>query len=94
MRNYGDIIEKARQEWGEKFSDKNLNKEFIPYFENGARIEVSFRNDKGKEYEVKRGTIGKTTGWKPSFLLMLTTRSIGSSYTIGNNDKVLRVIKY
>jgi len=94
MRNYLETLEYKKQSYGKKFSEKGLNREFIPYFENGARIEVSFRNSSNKEYETKRGTVGITTGWKPCFLLMLTTRSHGSSYTIGKNDKVLRVIKY
>jgi hypothetical protein len=93
MRSIIETIEYKKQSYGKKFSDKSLNKEFIPYFENGARVEVSFRNQAGKEYEVRRGTIGITTGWIPCFLLMLKINSHGSSYTIGKNDKVLRVIK-
>ena len=86
MRNYQDLLNRKRNEHGEKFNDADLNKDFIPYFESGQRIEV----DLG--YEKKRGTIGITTGWKPCFLLMLTKRSIGSSYTIGEKERVVKVI--
>jgi hypothetical protein len=92
MKNYSETIERKKREHGERFSDKDINKEFIPYFESGQRVEVSFRDGEGKEYEVKRGTIGITTGWVPVFLLMLTSRSRGSSYTIGKKDKVIRII--
>ena len=82
MKNYQETIE-ARKKRYSNFSDINLNKEFIPYFESQERIIVDFG------YEKKRGTIGITTGWRPCFLLMLTKRSIGSSYTIGKKDKVI-----
>ncbi|HHT9136783.1 MAG TPA: hypothetical protein ACFYEK_05990 [Candidatus Wunengus sp. YC60] len=66
--------------------NSNLNPDFTRYYENGKRIEVDFG------YEKKRGTIGKTTGWKPSYLLMLTKRSTGSSYLISKDNKVVKVI--
>lgn len=86
MKNYQEYITRKRAEYGDKFNDSGLNKDFIPYYENNKRIEVDFG------YEVKRGRIGITTGWKPCFLLMLTTRSIGSSYTIGAKDKILKEV--
>lgn len=92
MRNYQEMINRKITEYGNKFSDKDLNKNFIPYYENQKRIEVSFCSDTGKEYERKRGIVGITTGWKPIFLLMLTKRSIGSSWTIGKNDKIVKVV--
>jgi hypothetical protein len=94
MKSYKEHIEWKKQSYGDKFSDISLNKEFIPYFGSEARVEVAFQDNKGKTYEVKRGRIGITTGWKPCFLLMLKTNSRGSSYTIGKNDKVLKVINY
>ncbi len=90
MQSYQSLIERKKREWGERFSDEQLNKDFIPYYESGERITVSFCGKDGKEYETKRGTIGVTTGWKPCFLLMLTKRSTGSSYTIGINDKIIK----
>lgn len=83
---YDDYIKRAKAKHGDKFDGSNLNPAFIPYYNNGNRIEVDFG------YENKRGRIGVTTGWRPVFLLMLTTRSIGSSYTIGMDDKVVKVI--
>lgn len=86
MINYQSIITDKKRQYGEKFSTEDLNPDFIPYFENQKRVEVDFG------YETKRGTIGMTTGWRPCFLLMLTKRSIGSSYTIGKKDKIVKVI--
>jgi hypothetical protein len=82
------ISEKIRK-YGNDFNASDLNPSFIPYYENQQRITVSFCNKQGKEYERKRGRIGITTGWKPCFLLMLTTRSLGSSWTIGKRDKII-----
>lgn len=70
-----------------KIDNTDLNPSFTPYYKTQERIEVKFSYG-----EVKRGRIGKTTGWKPSYLLMLTTRSIGIPYLIGKDDKIIEVI--
>jgi len=87
MRSYQDYISLKKREFGDKFDPSDLSSQFVPYFENGRRIEVDFG------YEIKRGTVGVTTGWKPAFLLMLTKRSIGSSYLLGKNDKIIKIIR-
>jgi hypothetical protein len=70
------------------FCQCELNPAFDKYYRLNKRITVQFRDKNGKIYEEKRGTISKTTGWIPCYLLMLTRRSIGSSYTIGMNDTI------
>lgn len=72
--------------------NSDLNPAFHRYYRKDIRIEVAFRSPDGSEYERKRGTIGKTTGWKPVYLLMLTRRSSGSSHTIGKHDTVEKII--
>jgi hypothetical protein len=86
-RDYAQLITDRQRKYPDKFSAEALNPDFIPYYSSGQRVEVDFG------YAKKRGTIGITIGWKPVFLLMLTKRSQGSSYTIGMKDKVLRVIR-
>ena len=86
MRSYEQYVASGRAKHGDKFSDAGLSKQFISAFNSGERVTVKFRNDKGEVYEVKRGTIGATTGWKPCFLLMLTSRAYGSSYTLSDKD--------
>lgn len=86
MNNFKSYLDRKKSQFGDKFDTSNLNAQFIPFFENGKRIEVDFG------YEKKRGTIGVTTGWKPSFLLMLRKNSTGSSYLIGKNDKIVKII--
>ncbi len=75
-----------------KIDNSRLNPAFHEYYKNNVRIEVAFRDKDGVEYWRKRGTIGKTTGWKPVYLLMLTRRSIGSPYTISMHDTVEKII--
>jgi len=84
MKSYEYLIERKRILYGEKFDDSKLNQNFIRYYENEERITVDFGHEK------KRGTIGITTGWKPCFLLMPRKDSTGSTYTIGENDKVVK----
>lgn len=87
MRDYKEFLERKKRQYGDKFDASDLAPQFIPYYENGKRIEVKFSYN-----EVKRGTIGITTGWRPVFLLMLTKRSIGSSYTLREADKIVKTV--
>ena len=82
-RSFLELIMRKKNTYGAKFDASELNPAFIQAYESGARIKVDFG------YEKKRGTIGVTTGWKPCFLLMLTKRSMGSSYTIGKDAKIV-----
>jgi len=61
--------------------------QFIPYFENQRRIEVVFVSG-----TVKRGRVGITTGWRPAFLLMLRSTSIGSQYILRDSDRIVKEI--
>ena len=92
MHNYKSYINQKQIDYPNKFDDSDLAEQFIPFYENQQRIEVDFYY-KGKVTETKRGRIGITTGWKPCFLLMLTVRSIGSMYTLGKDDKIVKIIK-
>ncbi len=87
MKKYQEYLVRKNIEFGDKFNDKKLSSKFIPYYENEQRIEVKFHYG-----ETKRGTVGVTTGWQPVFLLMLTKRSAGSSYTLNNKDKITKII--
>lgn len=92
-RDYRNHIANKRREYGDKFDASDLAPQFIEHFESGARIEVEFVGQAGNVYETKRGTVGITTGWKPVFLLMLTSRSIGSSHILRAKDRIVRVVR-
>jgi len=83
-----NILDEKRQKYGNKASVKELAKQFVPYFESGERIKVKFSYG-----EEKTGTVGITTGWKPIFILMLTKRSTGSSWTLSKKDKIIGVAR-
>lgn len=83
-RNFSEYLARKRSEYGRKFDPSGLDPRFVPYYENEKRIEVDLGG------EIKRGTVGVTTGWKPVFLLMLTRRSSGSIYMLGPTDKIIR----
>lgn len=86
MRNFSDYLEAKKKQYDDIFDESELAKEFIPYFENGYRIEVSING------VVMRGRVGVTTGWRPVFLLMLRRNSHGSSWILKHSDKALRVV--
>jgi hypothetical protein len=85
-RNFEQFIQAKQKQHGAKFDSSELARQFIPFYESGERIEVTFSYG-----EKKRGTIGVTTGWKPCFLLMLTKRSISSSYTLSAKDTPAKI---
>ncbi len=58
---------------------------FAGYYESGDRIRVMV------DGEIKTGTVGKTGGWKPSYMLMARIDSNGSSDLLDHNDRVLAV---
>ena len=86
-KSFTEFLARRGEKYPEKFSSEDLAEKFVPYYKNGARIEVRFSSG-----EVKRGTVGVTTGWRPCFILMLRRDSIGSSWTLGKNDEIIREI--
>ena len=59
---------------------------FERFYKSGERVEITWKPGKGGDYRgygartegrKQRGYIGRTTGWAPSWLLVLTTRSWG-----------------
>jgi hypothetical protein len=85
-RSFAQFLESKRREYGARFDASDLASAFVPYYESGARIEVQDGPDK------VRGRVGVTTGWRPCFLLMRRRSDRGSSYTISERNKVLRVV--
>lgn len=86
-----EYLTRKRAELGDKFDPSALAEKWIPGYCTGERIRVRFPWG-----EVKTGTVGITTGWRPVFLLILTRRSLGSSLILDNNvvftnDKVTRM---
>ena len=92
MRNYTTFVESKKEQYSDTFSEENINKDFIPYFNSQEKVKVEYTYKSGVK-ETYTGTIGITTGWKPCFLLMRTERSRGSSYTISDICKVIAVKK-
>lgn len=83
-RNYKDYVSRKKAEYGDKFDESDLDPRFIPFYESGERIKI---DDFGRTIG---GTVGITTGWKPVFLLMRTSRSTGSSDILGKHTKIVK----
>jgi len=90
MSNYSDFVARKRAQYGDQFDDSDLDPRFIRFFDSGERIEVGLN---GFTMDgTKRGRVGVSTGWKPVFLLMLKSNSVGSSITLGPKDEIIRVV--
>ena len=84
MTPFEAFIARKKVEWGEKFDASDLDQRFVPYFNERRRIKVRFFGT-----VTKQGTVGVTTGWRPVFLLLLTKRSTGSSWTLGPREEIV-----
>jgi len=63
----------------------DLAPQFDEFYKSGQRIEVEIDGEM-----IKRGYVGKTTGWRPSYLLLNNTRSTSSEDLLGHGDRVLK----
>lgn len=81
------LIAQGQAVHGDKFDASDLDERFARYYFSKERIKVSIDGEK----EVQFGTVGKTTGWKPAFLLMRSSRAMGSSVILGRNYCILGV---
>lgn len=88
MRKFEQYCTRGKQQHGAKFSAASLAPQFIAAYNSGERITVEFVDNDNHVYEVRRGTIGATTGWQPCFLLMGRRTDHGSSYTLGANARI------
>ena len=59
---------------------------FARYHESGERIRVRFADGR-----VATGTVGKSTGWRPIYLLMARVDSTGSSDVLTAADRPIAV---
>jgi hypothetical protein len=82
-RCFKDYVERKKKEYGDKFNQDDLNPDFIKAYESQQRIKVNFG------YGVKTGKIGLTTGFRPSFLLILRSDSRGSIWVIDKTSKII-----
>lgn len=86
MGRYADYLARGRARHGERFTPPPAADRFARYMNSGQRIKV--RMSYGEEVT---GTVSASTGWGPVFLLMRTSRSMGSTHTLGDRDEVVAV---
>ena len=87
MRSFKQLLEERARKYGDRFSARSLDRRFVRYFESGERIRV--RND--HDGTTATGTVGVTTGWVPVFILMRTSRSLGSSLILDRHEHLVAV---
>lgn len=64
--------------------------QFARFLHADTRVRVCTKYPDGSEY-VRTGTVSRTTGWRPAYLLMHRSNSYGSSDVLGAGDKVTHV---
>lgn len=73
---------------GHYFDISDLCPKFISHFGENYRIKVV-----DKWGEIHTGYVGITTGWKPSFLLVYNSRSLGSSILLNDDYEIIKIFK-
>lgn len=83
-------INAKQDEYGEKFTlpDPQLCNLLVPYLKSGKRVEIDV------DGFITRGFISITCGWWPSFMVLRTSRSMGSWILISKNTRILRELNY
>lgn len=87
-RSYTDYLDQKRAQYGPRFTTDALELRFVPYYQSGVRIKITRTYTNG-DVTTAFGTVGVTTGWRPVFLLMSSTRAHGSSYVLGPDDCIV-----
>jgi hypothetical protein len=89
---YTESVQRGRREHGDKWNPADLDAaaQFVPYFGTRQRIKVSRGYGDGEPH-VRTGHVSRTTGWRPSFLLMHRSNSIGSSDLLCPEDQIIAV---
>lgn len=82
---FSRYISRKIREYGDDFDSSDLAPQFIKYFNSGERIKVDYGG------KIVTGTVGITTGWRPTFLLMRKETDIDSEYLLREDDKVIAV---
>ena len=85
---------------GKEMDYSDLDERFTKYYESKQRIEVEWK-DGFEDYsgygcrtegKKARFTVGKSTGWKPIYLAILTKRSLGGGSILSCAVKNIREI--
>ena len=87
---YGAFVLRGLGQWGDKWTDADLAQQFVPFLNSGERVKVTTTYGDGEEF-TRTGTIGVTGGWRPVFLLMHRSNSVGSWDTLKATDKIVAV---
>jgi hypothetical protein len=84
-------INRKRAEYGDRFSATSLADRFWPFVgERNTRITVERTYPSGEVYR-RSGSVGVTTGWVPSFMLLSRVTSTGSSDLLDDRDRIVEV---
>ena len=71
-----------------QYDPSDLAPQFTEYLHNGTRLIVRNRTTG----YTRRGTVGKTTGWKPAYILMHRRTDTGSWDVLSTEDEIVGTV--
>jgi hypothetical protein len=90
MTRFEEYCERQTARFGARFVQPSGTPELIAAYNDQARYEVDV-DGAGPEW-IKRGRVSLSTGWQPTFLLILSRRSLGSSIHLDSRSIILRKV--
>jgi len=86
-----NIVNEGRRRHGDKFDPSCLAPQFAEYYGNrDIRVTVERTYASGETWR-RTGWIGRTSGWRPAFLLMARINVYGSSDVLSADDRIVSV---
>jgi len=74
------------------FSTACMARKFVPYYKSfgSVYLKVEYEYPSGRK-DYNTGMVAMTTGWRPVFILLRSTRSRGSSVVLSDNYKIVGI---
>jgi hypothetical protein len=86
FRTYADLVRHFEERYPRQFDDSELWPQFRTWVGYDGRIEVSGEHRAGQR---RTGYLGVTSGWRPAFILVARSDSMGSSDVLRKDDEVI-----
>lgn len=91
------VLHANKLKHGDKWDSSDLAPKFVPFY-HGQRIKVRFSvGGGGSETDLlnnvieKTGIVSMTTGWRPSFMLILRATDCDSQWLLSQEDEIVAV---
>lgn len=93
MNPFKEYLERKKsvKEYGDEFDSSDLDRRFAGYYGTKTRLKIKVYSHIKDYSHIMYGTVGVSSGWKPVFILLASSRAQGSSAVLNSNCEILGV---